>query len=248
MRFATLILLLLVWTAAAQCPCPCTPIPIPTATASVGLSGAVSEWAIVHPGAPFVGYVGDSIMEGRPNFVGRRSYGGPSGNAECNIANRVYETSGNIVTGMNDGRSGEQVAVIVTIAANYALPPPPKYLIMEGGINDMRWRGTTFASRQSSYDSLKAAADSRGSILIVEEVWPSVITDNIYILAWNSALLSWASANGITVIYTHDWMADPSDHTKLLAAYTVDGTHPTEMGVGRHADAIYNTLSQLEGQ
>ncbi len=248
MRLTTLIFLCASWTANAQCPCPCTPTPTATATvtpSASGLSAAIAEWAIVHPGAPFVAMVGDSIMEGYPNFASRADYG-PSGNTECDIATRLYETSGNLITGTNDGKSGASVAWILGKARNISLSPPPKYLIFEGGINGGVTAG--FASQQTYFDQLKTSCSSHGSILIVEEVWPSPLATNAQIVAWNISLASWASNNGATLIPMHDWMADPADNTKILAAWTTDHTHPTQAGVARHTDAIYNTLLQLEGQ
>ncbi len=253
MKISALIVLCAVSTANAQCPCPCSPTPIPTvtptATASSGLISAVAEWSIVHPGAPFVAMIGDSIMEGYsvspPGFLSRMD-GGPSGNFECDIATRLYETSGNIITGTNDGKSGASIAWIYGAARNRAILPPPKYLIMEGGINAGVAAG--FASQQTWFDQAKSLCASHGSTLIVEEVWPSPLATNAQILAWNSALGIWASSNVVTLIPMHDWMADPTDRTKILAIWTTDHTHPTQAGVLRHSEALYNTLLQLEGQ
>ncbi len=255
MKFPILILLSIAWTLNAQCPCPCTPTPAatftpvatPTATVSGGLTAAVAEWALIHPGAPFAAMDGDSIMQGYPNFTSRAIRGGPFGNFQCDIATRLYQASGNIVTGTNDGAQGARMSNIDWKSHSVSLLPPPKYLIVEGGINDMHFGGT-FADNQSLFAHIKSDCASHGSIMAVEEVWPSIMVASALISDWNSALVTWASSNGITLIQTHDWMADPADHTRMLPAYTVDGTHPSEMGVGRHADAIYNTLLQLEGQ
>ncbi len=258
MKISTLIVLCAVWTANAQCPCPCTPTPIPTvtptATASSGLVGAVAEWGVVHPGAPFAAMVGDSIMEGWSGFISRADSGacgaGPCGNTLCDIATVLYATSGNLATGTNDGKNGANMAYIYGKAHNISILPPPKYLIVEGGLNDMRATGATFADRQAYFDQLKTLCDAHGSTLLLEEVWPS-ITNNApatSIAAWNIALNTWANVNGATVIHTHDWMADPTDNTKILGAWTIDHTHPSQAGVARHADAIYNILLQLEGQ
>ncbi len=250
MKHLVVILLISAWigSAMAQCPCPCTPAPTatPTATASGGLSNAVANWANAHLGAPFVAMDGDSIMQGYPNFTSRAIRGGPFGDFQCDIATRLYQASGNLVTGTNDGAQGARMNNIDWKSHSVSLLPPPKYLIIEGGINDMRMGGT-FSDNQALFTHIKSDCAFHGSIMVVEEVWPSVMVNSSLISDWNSALSVWASANGVTLIQTHNWMADPTDNTRMLPAYTVDGTHPSEAGVARHAEALYDILLQLEG-
>ncbi len=185
-------------------------------------------------------------MEGYPGFLSRAESGGPSGNTLCDIANVLYITSSNVVTGTNDGKSGAVVSYISTKAQNISLTPPPKYLVMEGGINDMSGSGKVFSDEQTYFDAVKTACASHGSTMLVEEVTPAVLTTNANIVAWNTALHTWALSNSITVIAMHDWMADPGDNTKLYYPnYTADHTHFNQAGVQRHADLIYTTLQTL---
>ncbi len=126
--------------------------------------------------------------------------------------------------------------------------PVPKYLIVEGGINDMSGAGATFADRQTYFDGIKTLCDNHGSTMLVEEVWPSLLDTNAHIVAWNSALATWAASNSVTVIPMHDWMGDPAAspaYSTMLSTYTVDGTHPSQAGVQRHADKLYSTLVTL---
>ncbi len=227
-----------------------TPTPTPTPTAPSGLVAAVNAWAVAHPGAPFIAVVGNSVMEGYPNYLSRRESGCPCGNIEADVTQRVYEDSSNIVVGTNDGKSGAKMSYIYLTAHNTSLTPPPKYLIVEGGINDMSGPAhSTFADEQTYFDSMKTDCASHGSIMVVEEVMPSGLTTNANIVAWNSALATWASSNSVTLIATHDWMGDPAAspaYSTLLAAYdNGDHTHLSIAGVGRHADKVYATLVLL---
>ncbi len=237
-----------------------TPTSTPTATATatstptptpLGLVDAVAAWAVAHPGAPFVAMIGDSVMEGAPNFYSRADSGpcgSNCGDLLCDIARVLYTTSGNVVTGTNDGLRGDQMPGIYTRANAVSVTPPPKYLIVEGGVNDMN-HGHTFADQQTYFDQIKTTCTSHGAIMLVEEVWPSAIVGNSTTLAWNAALATWASSNSVTLILIHDWMGDPAaspPYSHLVAAYTTDGTHPTEAGVQRHADKLYAVLQVLE--
>ncbi len=247
-RFSVFIAITVLFVCRTFSPCTPTPAPTPTPTPGPGLALAVQAWSDLHPNAPFVAMVGDSIMEGYPNFVSRSDGGpcggGPCGNASYDIATVLYGTSGNLVTGTNDGVCNTKMAFISNKANTKSVIPPPKYLIVEGGINNLH-AGDTFASQQTYFDAIKAGCNSHGATMLVEEIWPAMIATNSAILSWNSSLDAWADSNSVTVIAMHDWMADPSDHTRMLADYTWDGTHPTQAGVRRHADKLFSTLQEL---
>ncbi len=242
----TAITIIFAWSIFAQCTP--TPNPTPTPTPGIGLPAAVESWAAIHPNTPFVAMVGDSIMEGYPNFVSRSDAGpcgnGPCGNVTYDIATVLYVSSGALISGTNDGVTATRMIFISNKANTRAVLPPPKYLIVEGGINNLH-AGYIFSSQQIYFDSIKSGCDSHGSTMLVEEIWPSTLATNSAILAWNSSLATWASSNSVTLIQMHDWMADPVDHTKILPDYTWDGTHPTQAGVRRHADKIYAVLQEL---
>jgi lysophospholipase L1-like esterase len=189
-------------------------------------------------------------MEGAPNFISRADSGPCGSNCGdflCDIARVLYTTTGNLVTGTNDAVRNTQMPAISTSASTRLGSNPPKYLIVEGGVNDIN-HGHTFADQQTYFDAIKTACDSVSTIMLVEEVWPSAISGNTQTLAWNSALSTWAASNSVTVILMHDWMGDPASsppYSHLVAAYTVDGTHPSEAGVQRHADMLYTVLQTL---
>ncbi len=235
-------------TATATATATSTPTPTPT---PIGLVVAVNAWAVSHPGAPFVAMGGDSVMEGAPNFYSRADSGpcgSNCGDLLCDIARVIYTTSGNVVTGTNDGLRGTQMPAIYTKTNAVSVTPPPKYMIVEGGVNDMN-HGFTFADQQTYFDQIKTTCTSHGAIMLVEEVWPNQLVSNASTVAWNSALATWASSNSVTLILMHDWMGDPAaspPYSHLVAAYTTDGTHPTEAGVQRHADKLYAVLQVLE--
>ncbi len=177
--------------------------------------------------------------------------GGPSGNAQADVATQVYEDSSNIVVGVNYGKSGAKMSYIYLQSNGTVLPLHPKYLIVEGGINDMSGPlHSVFADEQTWFDQIKTKCGTFGATMVVEEVFPSTLTSNANIVAWNSALATWASSNSVTLIATHDWMGDPAAspaYSTLLSTYdNGDHTHLSVVGVGRHADKVYATLLILE--
>ncbi len=191
-------------------------------------------------------------MEGYPGFLSILD-SGPSGNTLCDISNVLYITSNNLVTGFNWGKSGAVMAYISGVATNNALHSPspiPKYLIVEGGVNNIH-SSQTFATEQTYFDSIKSLCATKGATMLVEEVWPanSTYATDANIVAWNTALNTWASSNSITVIAMHNWMGDAAaspPYSAMVSTYTVDGTHPSQTGVQRHADKLYSTLQILE--
>jgi lysophospholipase L1-like esterase len=212
------------------------------------LASAVAAHAVAHPGAPFASYVGDSVMAGW-NLFTTQAEGGPSGSATSNIAAVVYTLSGNVVTGSNWAAAGAGMNYIFSVSNNNAIPQHPKYLIVEGGINNLSG-GATWATMQTWFDQIKASCVAGGVLMVVEEVAPSGLASAASINAWNVSLTSWATTNSIPLIKFHDWMADPANLNNLKTSFDLTGTDTTHLnaaGVARNAAAIYGRLQQLEG-
>lgn len=172
-------------------------------------------------------------------------YGGYD-DERSNIASVVYSATGNLVTGRNIGISGAIVASCVGNAIAYAPYYMPKYVIFQAGVNDLSGSSTTFGDLESHYDDLLADCVANGRTLIVGEVWPAAIATAAAINAYNAALNSWANENGVYVMHTHDWLADPDNNDIMDEPYQTDWTHPSNAGVSRYAEIIIATLEYFE--
>lgn len=207
------------------------------------LANAVAAWEAAHPGAPFLAGVGDSILMGYTNY---NSYvynsGPPTGDTNGDFSTRVYVDSGNLVTGTNFGASGALVSFIYLESVGNALPLHPKYLLFEGGINDLSG-GSTWADVVQHYDATRTACVATGASMIVSEVWPSGLATATAISNYNASLRNWITTNtGVTLLPSHDWMASATNLEVIEPTSTWDGTHPTLAGTERWARLILGLL------
>lgn len=218
----------------------------------MGISRAVQDWETAHPGEPFIAYVGDSIVQGYPNY---QLSGPPSWTVDpshddegANIVSVVEALHPAAIPGLNRGWAGAQVGPSYLVLNGVNSSFNPKYILWQIGINSIQGGANDWDDVSTYYDQALTSCTSAGSILIVAEVWPASLATGTVINAYNDSMNAWAVANGVEIIHTHDWMANPSNNDQLNPPWGVDGTHPSNDGVSRFAEIILDKLIELEGE
>ena len=101
-------------------------------------TNTVGKW-----NAPLVAFVGDSITAGFGIYdTDDPTFAAPSGDRNGDIARVTEILSGNTIMATNLGTPGAGVGTIAAVATNLALLNRPKYMIVQGGVNDVALPGT----------------------------------------------------------------------------------------------------------
>lgn len=194
-----------------------------------------------------IGGIGDSIMAGHPYPPGYLAplEGGPDGDPTWQS---LYQLQLLYPAGFTfyNGGVGSTGASALAGELNTVIPLSPVAVICHSGINDLA-SGAVFADVSATYDTQKGRLDTAGIHLFMDQILPWTSgndTQAAEVRTWNTALASWCTGNGATLIASHDGMGQLRVSTgqldDLKTAYDADGIHPNKAGYTALA-AIYKT-------
>lgn len=219
---------------------------------SAGLALEATGHYTKYPTNPFIGWTGDSVIEGETNYYSAKDIldnpslvNGP--NAEMgNIATLLLNLTTNQIGGTNWGYGGAtlvQSGFIFGLGTSM-IAQQIRAAGIQGGGNDID-NGVVFAATR--FDAFLTTCLASNILMMVQDIIPVGSFDstkNQTLTNWNASLLLWTQTNGggSYFVAAHDAMADPANNNILLAAYTQGGRHLSTNGVMNLAKIWYTNL------
>ena len=234
-------------------------IPLSLSSLAGEFSNDVSNWQASH--RYYFAGVGDSIMVGHGGANCGGPYetalgGGPSGNTNMNILNKVFLLSG--ANGTNCGHGSYAWADVLSTGIHWATNSDAKYVICHCGINDIA-QGYTWPAVSNTMYLCLLDCIAAGKTMVLDEIFPDGNTSwtdaqALTVRQWNTNYHAWGASNNVPVMTSHDLMGQLRQSTGYLDdlkyAYSSSGgpdVHLCVGGVGVWATNIVSFFNELLG-
>ncbi len=209
-------------------------------------TNSVGKW-----NAPLVAYVGDSITAGFGIYdTDDPTFAAPSGEQNGNIARVTEILSGNTIICTNLGTPGAGVGTISAVATNTALLNRPKYMIVQGGVNDVALPGT-FADVKVYWDNIRVGTLRSNVQLIVQTIFPCnpayATAAGVSNYNYTAGLVAWCIASNVPCIEASWYMREPSNRDAIISALQSDLTHLNTNGIARWAKLCFGKINEQVG-
>jgi hypothetical protein len=217
----------------------------------------VSSWQASH--TYYFAGVGDSIIAGHGGAVCGGAYapaleGGPSGNTNMNLLNKVFLLGG--ARGTNCGHGNYTWSNVLATAISWATNSDAKYVLCHCGVNDIS-QGFAWATASNNMYLCLLACRASGKAMVLDEIFPDGNTSwtdaqALAVRQWNANYHAWGAAYHVPVMISHDLMGQTRASTGCLDdlkyAYSSSGgpdVHLCVSGVNVWATNIVSFFNQL---
>jgi hypothetical protein len=223
-----------------------------------GFSNDVNNWQASH--RYYFAGVGDSIMVGHGGAICGGEYetalgGGPYGNTNMNILNKLFLMTG--ANGTNCGHGGYNWRETLTTGLPWATNSDCKYILFHCGINDIA-QSRTWLQVSNDMNACKAMCAAASKTMVVDEIFPdgqtNVVTDTLSLIVrqWNTNYHIWGKLNNVPIMTSHNLMgqirASTGELDDLNYAYSSSGgrdVHLCVSGVNVWATNIVSFFNGL---